>query len=419
MKYRILSALLAILLVFPFGVLAETTPNITTLEFSKIESAMRSYNPTVIALSSSYSKASNAMDDTQLKNMQTVLGGQIAQVNDTLDDATIDYTATPYTVTAVRSRYVVYDAANKCYLYQSGAGWTVINPTTVITAPQLTGIAADDASRNMDYQNYLLAMNYQSQLATISSSISSLTTQKNDLWKTAIQLEQNTDRVITMAESAYLGYFTILKNKNKYENNLAMLQANLKVMRLQESYGMVAKSKVAPLEVQVKELTATVTGLSSQLTACKQQINILLGQDMNTAITLTEITPVEASVLNGINYESDLTSAVAQSFDVRLASGDYIQYEDAKRSFTLAFQNAFKDIQTKREALSLQQDKLVVAKKSYDVMTLKYKLGMVSKMTLDSERYAYLAQQDEVKAAERDVLQSVTTYNWLKKGYKA
>ncbi|WP_165904962.1 TolC family protein [Dehalobacter sp. 12DCB1] len=150
----------------------------------------------------------------------------------------------------------------------------------------------------------------------------------------------------------------------------------------------------------------------------KQQLNILMGQDINTDLTLAQVTPVEASVLDSINYDGDLTTALTQSFDVRLVSDDSTQYEDAKRSLTLAFQNAYQDIRAKRDALSLQQDKLTNEEENYNVMTLKYKLGMISKMALDSERYTYLAQQDEVKAAERDLLQSYTTYNWMKKGYK-
>lgn len=418
MKKRLLTALIVVLLIFPQGAFAASV-NIQKLEFSKLDSTMRAYNPTINTLNISYSSTSNALDDTQIKAMQTLMVSQLAQVNTTLSGATIVNNNPGYTVTdPTRSRYIVYDPANKGYLYNSSGNWTLITQASVVTAPGSTSNTANDASRSMDYQNYLLAQQYQSQLQSVSANLTSLTTQKDSFWKSALQLEQNTNRVITMAESAYLGYFTILQNRDKYVNNLAMLQSSLTVMKLRQSLGIGTKVQTAETQTQVSEMSAVVKAYNNQLATSISQLNSMLGQDIGTNISLTEPEVPESSVLDSINYESDLKNSLVLSYNIRLATGDTTQLEDAKRSFTLAFRNAYEDIQSKREAMSLQREKLANEKVKYDQMSIKYSFGMISKITLDSERYAYIAQRDEVKSAERNLLQSYTTYNWLKKGYQ-
>lgn len=418
MRKRLFAVLIVALLIFPQGALADNV-NIQRLEFNKLNSTMRAFNPTILVLNKSFTNVSNALDDTQIKAMQNLTVSQLLQVNATLGGATIVNTNPGFTVTdPVRSRYIVYDSVNQVYLFYLAGTWTIITQASVVTAPGYTGNMADDASRNMDYQNYLLVQHYQNQLQSVTSSLASLTAQKDSLWKSAIQLEQNTNRVITMAESAYLGYFALLQSRDKYVNNLAILQSNLAVMTLRQSLGIGTKAETAEAQTQVREMSAVVKAYNNQLTITKSQLNMMLGQDISTEITLTEPEAPEGSLLDSINYDSDQKNALTLSYNVQLATGDAIQIEDAKRSFTLAFKNTYVDIQNKREALSLQQEKLANEKVKYNLMSLKYSFGMISRMTLDNERYAYLAQQDVVKSAERDLLQSYTTYNWLKKGYQ-
>ncbi|TCX56385.1 hypothetical protein C1I38_02425 [Dehalobacter sp. 12DCB1] len=417
MKRFIITIIIGIILVSPQMAFADTGHFIQVLEFNKLEETMNTHSPTISVLKKNLKDARDQIDDTQLKNLQSQMLTQLSVLNGSLG-ATINKVGNIYTVVEA-NRYIVYYPAENAYLYDNAGTWTVIG-SSAIAAPLATGAGneAADISRLVDYQNYILVQNSISQLTSLNASVNSINIQRSQFWKSTLQLEQNIDRIIVMAENAYLSYFTILKNEEKYSNNLAMLQSNLDVMKLQQSLGMISKSQIAELETQIKELKNVTKTYNNQLTMTKRQLNIMLGQDINTTLTLEEPIIVKESTLDSINYDRDLENALVQSIDVRLASDDSDQQNEAKRNFTLAFENAYQDIQDKRDNLSLMQDKLKNEKQKYELFLLKYQLGMISRLSLETERFTYLVQQDEVKSAERDLLQSYTTYNWLKKGYK-
>lgn len=266
-----------------------------------------------------------------------------------------------------------------------------------------------------DQLNYISLYNYVSQVSSLQTQIESLEDKRGDMWKSWLQVEQGKEQAIWGAQQLYLAYNGIAQTKDNLQTNVTLLQKKLTAQQLKESLGLAIHTDVTATELQIKELNMTLDKLNQSMDDLKGQLNVMLGQDFDTELTLSEPSSVSQSKLRAMDYEEDLDDALIQSYNVRLKE-DSDEIKDAERSFTLAFHQAYQNVQDKKKALELEQLKLNNEQLKYDQNVLMNSLGLISSLDFEGLRSLYLTQVNKVKTAQQDVLQAYTSYDWMKKG---
>lgn len=376
MKKSLSTLLIGTMLWMPVPVLAtEEDDVIHSLSFNKIEEKMKERSPLILnandsiwEASSDLSKAEDGLEEALnlLNTQKTTFMNEIATLSDKI--------ANPATS---ESDKAVYNSLLGVYQYLLGD----------------------------------LTMNIQ----TTENQIENIDEQQGDMWKSYLKVEQGEKQAIYGAQQIFLGYFNLAKTRDDLQNNLTLLQQKLKVLQLKESLGLVTHLEGVGVENQIKELSMTIDTLNQGLEAMIGQLNVMLGQDFDTELSLSEPSVVSQKDLRTMDYEEDLEDALDESYTVRLEE-DSDKREDAERNFTLAFHQAYQNVQDKKKALELEQTKLNYEQIKFDQSTLMNSLGLLSNLDYEGARALYNAQVNKVKTAQLDLLQAYTAYDWMKKG---
>lgn len=290
------------------------------------------------------------------------------------------------------------------------------------TLPTLSDDAAQQFSNDqklLQYSaevfQYQIMYNFVSQIEQLDTQIESLEKSNDDLWKSYIQVEEGKNQTIRGVQQMFLGYFTAEQGRDELKANLDLLLSKLKIAKLQESLGMATSISTLEAEAQINELTFTLDSLNKSLESLRGNINVMLGQDFDTELSLVEPSNVTRSMMRDMDYEEDLEDAINKSYDVLLEE-DSDDIKNAKRSFTLSFHQIYQNVLDKRKALELAQEKLSLEQKKYDQNSLMFSLGLMSSLDFDGLRSVYKTQVNAVENAERELLQAYTDYDWMKKG---
>lgn len=376
MKKTLSALLVGSMLVFPVPALAsEDTDTINSLSFETLEEVMKENSPMILNMGDSISDASSKISDSKkkLEDSLTPIDGMVSSYN-----------------------LLIADADTK-------AKSSNLDPDLV----------AFYKSLSQYYQS--IVGNLMANKASLQAQIDGLEDQQSDMWKSWLQVDQGKDQTIWGAQTLYLSYYNLYDQKDNLSNNLNLLQKQLSVLKLQESLGMVTATQVAEVESQIKDLQMGLDQLNKGLEGIKGQLNVFLGQDYDTPLQLKEPVSLAQSKIRAMDYEGDLEDALVQSYDVRLEDNSN-KREDAERSFTLAFHNAYQDVQDKLKTLDLESYKLTNEKTKYDQAVLKNSLGLMSNLEFEGARSKYTTQVNKVDTAEEDLLKAYTAYDWMKQG---
>lgn len=390
MKKKVIATMLvSSMLLLPFPVFADDEDNyLHTLRFDKIKTEMESRSPVISAMWEKVSDGADKIDDGLDK---------IKPYRDGL-------------VSTVSSIIFAYTDGQKTY----NKGMTILD----LTPP--TPLSEDASTEEMiNYLNaqsaYLTISSLLSQILTLDSQVESLEKSNDDLWKSYIQAEQGKNQTIRGAQQLFLGYFTAEQGRDELKRNIDLLEDQIKVNQLQESLGMVTSVSTLEAEAKLKELRHTLDTLNKSIENMKGSINIMLGQDYDTELTLVEPSEVTRSMIRDLDYDEDLEDALIQSYDVSLAE-DSDDIQQAKKDFTFSFYKVHQSLLDKQKALQLAEEKLTLEQMKYDYNYLKHSLGLMSRLEFDGLRSVYTSQVDAVETAQRELLQAYTDYEWMKKG---
>jgi hypothetical protein len=169
----------------------------------------------------------------------------------------------------------------------------------------------------------------------------------------------------------------------------------------------------------------------------------MLGQDYDIEITVSNIPEPDYASINGMDLEEDLEDALAGNYKIILQRYEYsskeddldnantsdgetiaynnfeneeIKLDDAIMKFEKDFNKAYQDVRDKEEALENVKLKLEYETKKLNISELKYSLGMISSISLDSARADYKSQSIKVSTAEDELWKAYTKYEWMMEG---
>ena len=369
---------------------------VMTLSFNDIKDEMMAHNPTVRANLDRIADAAQSLDDSIDLLNQAQTGFQ-ASVN-----SLIAFFSVPGK-TGIRL------GANG---FVDGNGNPVVNPASPVIANPPT---QDNITATLDYLNFNLLNLYQTQLSNINAQKSTLTTQRDNLWKSVLQTDMGNDQLVWGTQQLFLGYKALELQLQALQDNRTQLQDQLNVMKVRETLGMVTATDRRTLELQLNDLEATLKSLNDALTGLKGNLNLFLGQEYDSPLTVQDATPPDSAKLTAMDYDLDLATAKNNSLAARL------QEETDKRDTEIRqvradFDKAFKDVQTKQDDLAREKMKLANEQVKWNQLQLKYQLGIVSLLELNSGQTTLNTQVRKVKTAGSDLLKSYTAYDWLLQG---
>lgn len=297
---------------------------------------------------------------------------------------------------------------------------------------------------------------YSANIASLEQNIKSMKNQldefeklparKKELEKTLLQIDMGNESLIWGAKSLYLGYNNLQRQRGDLIKNLERIEDQIDIMVIQKALGMLTSLEIKELEKQRQEIILAIKTVDAQLDNILGDLNLMLNQDFNKLVILENGLTIDEKSIEDIKYEEDLKivkenshSLEIKEYDLHIKTiymdwendyGEYKDYKTAKREFEnasnelkqedknieLIFFKAYQELKDKTELLHKEKENLEFEKEKYDILELKYKLGLVSRLEIEQARSQYNSQNNKFKSVEQDLFQKYLQYEELLKG---
>ncbi len=302
---------------------------------------------------------------------------------------------------------------------------------------------------------------FSSNISTLLGNISAMETQlenlkeqKEDMVTTIDKMTLNGEMVnnqmVSAGENLIFTYDAIDEQKENIDKNIAMMQDQLRILKIQESLGNIPGMDIESVELTIEELNSTKETLDNQKLNIKRQLNLLLGQSYNTPLEISFTPALDIYKISSMNNKEDLNTAVENSYELRLQKyeidtkqvalerakideddgensnkyklanidleNERLKFEDAKKNYELKFQQRYDLVKDKQKALNLENKKLVQEKTKLEAAKKKYDLGVISKKDYDDAKSYYDLELIKVETAKSDLFTAYRKYEWMLKG---
>lgn len=295
--------------------------------------------------------------------------------------------------------------------------------------------------------------NYDSQIASLNAQLEVISNLKssNDINKSqtvqklALTSEMMKDIQVWSAQNYYLAFNNLLITQEDLQSSRALVQNSLNITRVRRDLGMATSLDVKAAESQSKDLDRNAKVLNDNLSSFRGALNLLFGQEYNTALEIKSIPELDEGKISSMNYDADLQMALNNSltlmlaqnargtkktaFDkaadkgvnaINLAKADLdtedIKVDDAKKKLEQAFDKAFNAVKDGQKDLQREKDRISDEQKQYEILTLKLNLGMISQVEYDAGTATYHGQLNKLKTAHHVLFKAYLAYDWMIKG---
>ncbi len=252
-------------------------------------------------------------------------------------------------------------------------------------------------------------------------------------------------RQLTLAVEAYaFAYHSMSAQLVSLEESVTLISRQLAIADIQVSLGLITVQEAQRVAQTAKELNRAVAMLEVQQSGIVAEINLLLGQAHDTPLRIAEPMYDFSTMDEEVDYARDLqrirgsnltlqslaTDVVLKARAVDRIAGssperriaEYelanarIRYSEEERKLALGFRRLVDDISAKESALSLSNEKYALQKRLFGHAELRYELGMLSAIGLESERHELYSASRLVQEAERDLFMTLTRYRFMLDG---
>lgn len=362
MKKIICSVLIVLVSMIQFLPVFADTQNVTSLEFNDIESIVTNYNQDIRANNSSNIDTSSISSSIiNLTNAKTAIDKSITDM-------------------------------------QAKVG---------------SGSAIED-----DIYSRLIAL-YNIYSGQIQGQIGSLEGQLKSSLSGFLRSTQGNYAIISGTQQLFLLYSALSIQREELNIKAEQINAQLNITRLQKDMGMISESAFEDLSLQAQETEEAIKTVDENMDGVKSQINLMLGQSFNCTISLGELPLIDNSLLAAMNYNTDLETGRINNFDIRqFSSSDTYIMDNQTRKYKFTFDKKYKDVINSKKSLDNEFVKLGREEKMLTAAKLKYDAGIISKVDMQKQNYAFKIQLLNVKTVQKDLLQAYTAYQWLLRGYE-
>lgn len=284
--------------------------------------------------------------------------------------------------------------------------------------PQLKGTVKQMSS---------LKSGYHSLVQGIRDTVTNWDTSKRN----TSQIRQYEKQVISGAQSAMIGYNTIVDNKATLETMVDLYQKQCDMYQRMAALGLANQTDVVSAQTSLIGAKSQLASLQSQEDSVYRTLCLLLGYDTDSGVEIRNLPDFDMSRLDGMNLEADTKKAIGNNYTLigqrTSAKGEtnaqiaarLNTIEEGEQKLTIEMQRLYQDVLDKKAAYEAAMTGYEAAEKSNGAAQRQYQNGLLSEMQYVGTQISYNQKKAAKKSAELDLWTAMNAYDWGIEGLAA
>lgn len=277
--------------------------------------------------------------------------------------------------------------------------------------PQLKGTVKQMSS---------LKSGYHSLVQGIRDTVTNWDTSKRN----TSQIRQYEKQVISGAQSAMIGYNTIVDNKATLETMVDLYQKQCDMYQRMAALGLVNQTDVVSAQTSLIGAKSQLASLQSQEDSVYRTLCLLLGYDPDSGVEIRNLPDFDMSRLDGMNLEADTKKAIGNNYTLigqrTSAKGEtnaqiaarLNTIEEGEQKLTIEMQRLYQDVLDKKAAYEAAMTGYEAAEKSNGAAQRQYQNGLLSEMQYVGTQISYNQKKAAKESAELDLWTAMNAYDW-------
>lgn len=284
--------------------------------------------------------------------------------------------------------------------------------------PQLKGTVKQMSS---------LKSGYHSLVQGIRDTVTNWDTSKRN----TSQIRQYEKQVISGAQSAMIGYNTIVDNKATLETMVDLYQKQCDMYQRMAALGLANQTDVVSAQTSLIGAKSQLDSLQSQEDSVYRTLCLLLGYDTDSGVEIRNLPDFDMSRLDGMNLEADTKKAIGNNYTLigqrTSAKGEtnaqiaarLNTIEEGEQKLTIEMQRLYQDVLDKKAAYEAAMTGYEAAEKSNGAAQRQYQNGLLSEMQYVGTQISYNQKKAAKESAELDLWTAMNAYDWGIEGLAA
>lgn len=284
--------------------------------------------------------------------------------------------------------------------------------------PQLKGTVKQMSS---------LKSGYHSLVQGIRDTVTNWDTSKRN----TSQIRQYEKQVISGAQSAMIGYNTIVDNKATLETMVDLYQKQCDMYQRMAALGLANQTDVVSAQTSLIGAKSQLASLQSQQDSVYRTLCLLLGYDTDSGVEIRNLPDFDMSRLDGMNLKADTKKAIDNNYTLigqrTSAKGEtnaqiaarLNTIEEGEQKLTIEMQRLYQDVLDKKAAYEAAMTGYEAAEKSNGAAQRQYQNGLLSEMQYVGTQISYNQKKAAKESAELDLWTAMNAYDWGIEGLAA
>ena len=284
--------------------------------------------------------------------------------------------------------------------------------------PQLKGTVKQMSS---------LKSGYHSLVQGIRDTVTNWDTSKRN----TSQIRQYEKQVISGAQSAMIGYNTIVDNKATLETMVDLYQKQCNMYQRMAALGLANQTDVVSAQTSLIGAKSQLASLQSQQDSVYRTLCLLLGYDTDSGVEIRNLPDFDMSRLDGMNLKADTKKAIGNNYTLigqrTSAKGEtnaqiaarLNTIEEGEQKLTIEMQRLYQDVLDKKAAYEAAMTGYEAAEKSNGAAQRQYQNGLLSEMQYVGTQISYNQKKAAKESAELDLWTAMNAYDWGIEGLAA
>lgn len=224
---------------------------------------------------------------------------------------------------------------------------------------------------------------YVQQALQLSQSVTLSSSEKEKL---QIQWEQTVESVVNGAQTLFLTWHSLERQRTLLQRTQASLERTLETAEKSYELGLISQLQLEQAQSSCAQVEEQRKSLSQSQNSVLQQLNLLLGRDYDEALTLKDLPNTQEGFLSQRDAEADLQESLENNFTLRLSQNALDQFDDIGDSEALKKQKEAAQLQVQQDERQVHYD-FAAAQQSITAAELAIQTAQ------ESLRYQQLALQ--------------------------
>lgn len=245
-----------------------------------------------------------------------------------------------------------------------------------------------------------------------------------DLEVYRLTYDQTEANLAAQAQTLMITYF---QQKNQLESaqlDLERSEADYQTTLAKQAAGMATQADLLSVQETIQNTSVATEKLRASVEETRQKLCVMLGWNYKDSPEIRDLPEADSEHIQSLNPEADQEKALKNNYTLNInkrklenASAD-ITKETLKRTISSNEQNigtalvkAYQAVLQANAAYEQAVTEYNLERKTMDIVTQKYQLGMVSPLVYQKQENAYKTKSIAVKSAELTLFSTVQTYD--------